>query len=147
MKGLVHIQAEQAIIWTEVGRCSTDQMKTKRHTPSLALCMCWRAKRRMCQLLTVHWRSQDVWLGVSCHTLSTVKSEVELFILSQHHKQAMLALHCFCKQTRASLQIASLKLHVLMPNCLCASEPNSSPLNWQPCSPCFFTLCLSCSLH
>ena len=43
-----------------------------------------------------HWRSQDFLLGVSCPTLSTVKSEVELFILSQYHKQAMLALHCFC---------------------------------------------------
>ena len=31
-----------------------------------------------------------------CPVLSTVKSEVELFILSQYHKQAMLALHCFC---------------------------------------------------
>ena len=31
-----------------------------------------------------------------CPVLSTVKSEVELFILSQYHKQAMLVLHCFC---------------------------------------------------
>ena len=62
-------------------------------------------------------------MGVSCPTLSSVKSEVELFILSQYHKQAMLAVHCFCAlidTLRAGLQVASLQLHVRMPNCLCA---------------------------